>query len=175
MGILYRLFKYNRSSGGSDRMGKLLEVITGELIVLFIAAMPLMELRVAIPIGVSMGMNPIHATILGILGSLIPVPFLLFFLKPIFMYLKKTKLFKGFVDKTVKSTMRKGKNIKKYSIIGLVIYVAIPLPGTGVWTGSLAAILFNIPIKYALPAIALGNSIAGVIIFMLSYIVVNIY
>lgn len=155
-------------------MGELLKVITDELIVLLIAAMPLMELRGAIPIGVSMGMNPIHATILGILGSMIPVPFLLFFLEPIFMYLKSTRLFKDFADRTVKKTMKKGRNIEKYSIAGLVIFVAIPLPGTGVWTGSLAAILFNIPIKYALPAIALGNFIAGVIVFTLSYIVVNI-
>ncbi len=155
-------------------MGKLLEIIIKELIVVFIAAMPLMELRGAIPLGVSMGMNPIHATILGILGSLIPLPFLLLFLEPVFMYLKNTKLFKGFVDKIVKNTMKKGKNIKKYSVIGLIIYVAIPLPGTGVWTGSLAAILFNIPRKHALPAIALGTSIAGLIIFILSYIVVSI-
>ena len=161
-------------NGGSDKVGKLLESITNELVVLFIAALPLIELRGAIPIGVSMGMSPIHATILGVLGGLIPVPFLLFFLEPIFMYLKSTKLFKGFAEKMVKRTMKKGRNIKKYSIIGLVIYVAIPLPGTGVWTGSLAAILFNIPIKYALPAIALGNSIAGIIVFILSYIVVNI-
>ncbi len=161
-------------NGGSDKVGKLLESITNELVVLFIAALPLIELRGAIPIGVAMGMNPIHATILSILGGLIPVPFLLFFLEPVFMYLKSTKLFRSFAERTVKRTMRKGRNIKKYSIIGLVIYVAIPLPGTGVWTGSLAAILFNIPIKYALPAIALGNSIAGIIVFILSYIVVNI-
>lgn len=155
-------------------MGKFLEAIIRELILLFIAALPLVELRGAIPIGVSMGMNPIHATILGILGSLIPVPFLLFFLEPVFIYLRNTKLFRGFIDKTVKRTLKKGRNIKKYSIIGLIIFVAIPLPGTGVWTGSLAAILFNIPTKHALPAIALGNFIAGIIIFILSYIVVNI-
>ncbi|HZK57317.1 MAG TPA: small multi-drug export protein [Clostridia bacterium] len=155
-------------------MGKLIGIIIDEFIVLFIAALPLVELRGAIPIGVSMGMNPIHAAILGILGSLIPVPFLLFFLEPIFMYLKSTKLFKGFADRTVKRTMKRGKNIEKYSIVGLVIFVAIPLPGTGVWSGSLASILFNIPKKRAFPAIALGNVIAGIIVFILSYIVVNV-
>lgn len=159
---------------GVARMEKLLKIIAEEFTVLFIAALPLVELKGAIPIGVSMGMSPVHATVSGILGSLIPVPFLLFFLEPIFMYLKSTELFKGLADRIVKNTMRKGRNIKKYKVIGLIIFVAIPLPGTGVWSGSLAAILFNIPRKQALPAIALGNSIAGIIVFILSYIVVNI-
>jgi len=155
-------------------MEKILEIITKEIMVILIAAMPLMELRGAIPIGVSIGLSPIHATILGILGSLIPVPFLLLFLKPIFIRLRRTKLFKGIVDKIVKKTLKKSKNIKKYSIIGLIIFVGVPLPGTGVWTGSLAAILFNMQFKYAFPAIAIGNIIAGTIMFILSYIMVNI-
>ncbi len=155
-------------------MEKFLDIITKELILLFIAALPLLELRGAIPIGVSMGMSPVHATVISILGSLIPVPFLLFFLEPVFIYLRTVDLFRGTVDKMVKRTIKKGGNIEKYRIIGLIIFVSIPLPGTGVWTGSLAAILFNIPRKQALPAIALGNFIAGIIVFILSYIVVNI-
>lgn len=155
-------------------MEKILDIITKELMVLFIAALPLVELRGAIPIGVSMGMSPIHATFLGIIGSLLPVPFLLFLLKPIFTKLRKTKTFRGMVDKIVKNTLKKSDTIKKYSVIGLVIFVAIPLPGTGVWSGSLAAILFNIRIKHAFPAIALGNAIAGMIMFVLSHIVVNV-
>ena len=78
------------------------------------------------------------------------------------------------VDKIVKDTLRKTDTIKKYSVIGLIVFVAIPLPGTGVWSGSLAAILFNIRIKHAFPAIALGNAIAGMIMFVLSHIVVNV-
>lgn len=155
-------------------MEKLLEIITKEIMVILIAAMPLVELKGAIPVGVSMGLRPIHATILGVIGSLIPVPFLLLFLKPIFIRLRKTKLFKGTIDKIVKKTLKKGKNIKKYSIIGLIIFVAIPLPGTGVWTGSLAAILFNIRFKHAFPAITLGNTIAATIVFILSFIAVSI-
>lgn len=142
--------------------------------VLLIAALPLMELRGAIPIGVSLGLSPIHSTIIGILGSLIPVPFLLFFLKPILLQLRKTKLFRKTADKVIKKTLKKSKNIEKYSAIGLVIFVAIPIPGTGVWAGSLAATLFKIRFKYAFPAIAIGNTIAGIIMFILSYIVVNV-
>ncbi len=155
-------------------MENLFEIITKEIMVLFIAALPLIELRGAIPIGVSMGLSPIHAAILGIIGSLIPVPFLLFFLKPVFIWLRQTKLFRGFVDRTVERTLKKSENIRKYRIIGLILFVGIPLPGTGVWTGSLAAILFNIRIKHALPAIALGNLLAGIIMFTFSHIAVNI-
>lgn len=155
-------------------MGNLFRIITKEIMVLFIAALPLIELRGAIPIGVSMGLSPIHAAILGVIGSLIPLPFLLFFLKPVFIWLRKTKLFKGFVDRTVKRTLKKSGNIEKYRIIGLILFVGIPLPGTGVWTGSLAAILFNIRIKHAFAAIVVGNILAGIIMFTFSYIVVSV-
>lgn len=155
-------------------MGKLFEFITKELTVLLIAAMPLMELRVAIPIGVSIGLSPIHATILGVIGSIIPAPFLLLLIEPIFFKLRQIEYFKRIIDKLVKRTLNKSKNINKYRILGLIIYVGIPLPGTGVWTGSLAAILLRIPFKQALPSIALGSLIAGIIMFTLSFIVVNI-
>lgn len=155
-------------------MGTFFDAIIRELMVLFIAAMPIMELRGAIPIGVSMGLSPLHATILGIAGSILPVPFLLLFLEPIVLSLRKKKVFRESIDKVVKRTIKKGKNINRYSILGLVIFVAIPIPGTGVWTGSLAAVLFNIPFKHAFPAIALGSSIAGIIMFVLSYIMVSI-
>ncbi|WP_242975121.1 COG2426 family protein [Anaerovirgula multivorans] len=152
-----------------EMMNKMMEVITHELMVLLIAAMPLVEVRGAIPIGVSLGMHPIHATLLGILGSLIPVPFLLIFIKPIFTYLKDRKFFHYLVDKTIKRTLKKSEKIRKYSIVGLIMFVAVPLPTTGIWSGCLAAILFNIPFRYAFPAIATGAAIAGTIMFILTY------
>ncbi|MCC5909578.1 MAG: small multi-drug export protein [Clostridiaceae bacterium] len=155
-------------------MEALLDRVTREIMVLLIAAMPLIELRGAIPIGISLGMHPLHATLLGILGSLIPVPLLLLFIQPIFDYLRNTALFKSFIDKTIKRTVNKSKKIQKYSVIGLILFVAIPLPSSGVWSGCLAASLFNIPFKYALPSIAVGASIAGIIMFILSYVVVSI-
>ncbi len=153
-------------------MGKLLELITKELMVIFIAAMPLTELRGAIPIGISLGMHPLHATALGIIGSLIPVPFLLIFIKPVFMHLRQLGYFKKHLDHIVKRTLKKSSKIRKYSAIGLIIFVAVPLPTTGVWSGCLAAILLNIPFKYAFPAIALGTFLAGVIVFFISYVFV---
>lgn len=150
-------------------MNKLIELINKELMVLLIAAIPLIEARGAVPIGVSLGMHPIHATFLGIIGSLIPVPFLLILIKPVFELLKNTGLFYGFIEKVIKRTLKNGENIKKYSIIGLVLFVAIPLPTTGIWSGCLAAIIFNIPFRYAFPAIAIGAIIAGMIVFILTY------
>ncbi|AOY75633.1 COG2426 family protein [Clostridium formicaceticum] len=155
-------------------MEKILEIVTHELMVLLIAAMPLVELRGAIPIGVSLGMHPIHATVLGIVGSLIPVPFLLIFVGPMFNYLRRIKLFYKVIDNTVKKTLKRSKNVKKYSIVGLMLFVAIPLPTTGIWSGCLAAILLNIPFRYAFPAIAMGATIAGTIMFLVSYAVILI-
>jgi len=153
-------------------MREFLQLITKELMVIFIAAMPLTELRGAIPIGISIGMHPLHATILGIIGSLIPVPFLLIFIRPVFMYFRQLGYFKKALDKIVQRTLRKSSKIKKYSAVGLVVFVALPLPTTGVWSGCLAAILFNIPFKYAFPAISLGTILSGVIIFLISYVFV---
>ncbi len=155
-------------------MEKIFEILTHELMVLLVAAMPLMELRGAIPLGVSLGMHPLHATVLGIIGSLIPVPFLLFFLKPVVLFLREIKPFKKIVNHIIQKTIRKSDKIRRYSALGLVLFVAIPLPTTGVWTGCLAATIFNIPIKIAFPAIALGTAIAGSIMFLLSYVVTSI-
>lgn len=155
-------------------MEKIIELITKELMIIFIAAMPLTELRGAIPIGISMGMHPFHATILGIIGSLIPVPFLLLFIKPILTYFRKLGFLTGVIDRIVKRTIKRSDKIKKYSAIGLVIFVAVPLPTTGVWSGCLAAILFNIPFKQAFSAIALGSTLAGIIMLCISYLFVAI-
>jgi uncharacterized membrane protein len=150
-------------------MESIIDFISKELMVLLVAAMPVAELRAAIPLGVSLGMSPIHAMILGVIGSIIPVPFLLFFLRPIFKFLRKSPIWRKFVDWITKRTMRKTGRIQKYSAIGLLVFVAIPLPGTGVWTGSIAASLLNIPIRFSFAAILAGNLIAGIIMTMISH------
>lgn len=146
----------------------ILQIVSQELWVLSVAALPFLELRAAIPIGIALGMHPIHALILGVLGSLIPVPFLLVFIKKILIYLRRFKVFKNIVENFARKTMKKGRKVQKYSLIGLVIFVAIPLPSSGVWTGSAIAALLNIRFKYAFPAIALGTFIAGLIVLGIS-------
>ena len=154
---------------------ELLNFLSIELTVLLTAAMPIIELRGAIPVGMSLGMSPVHATVISFIGSMIPVPFILFTIRPIFNYLKKTKLFKKLVHKLTDKSLNKSGNIQKYGAWGLLVFVAIPLPGTGVWSGSLAAALLDMRFKWAFPAILVGNIIAAVIIMGLSNGVVSVF
>jgi len=156
-------------------LNDILEFLNIELTVLITAAMPIIELRGAIPIGISLGMNPIHATIISFIGSMIPVPFILFGIRPIFNYLKKTKLLKNKIDKITSKTLNNGGKIQKYGAWGLVLFVGVPLPGTGVWSGSLAAALLDIRFKWAFPAILVGNLIAAILIMTLSHGVVKVF
>lgn len=150
----------------------ILNFISREIQVFLIASLPIIELRGAIPIGISLGMSPLHAALVCLAGSMLPVPFLLFFLKPFFKKLRCFPIVKKFEDWLVNRTERKAKNIKKYSTLGLVLFVAVPLPSTGVWTGSIAAALFNLRIKSAFIAILVGNTIAAFIVTFLSHIAV---
>ncbi|MFJ1626528.1 COG2426 family protein [Marinilactibacillus psychrotolerans] len=155
---------------------ELLNFLSIELTVLLTAAMPIIELRGAIPVGMSLGLSPDHATIISFIGSMIPVPFILFTIRPIFNYLKKTKLFKKLVHKlTDRSLSNNGGKIQKYGAWGLMLIVAIPLPGTGVWSGSLAAALLDMRFKWAFPAILVGNMIAVILVMTLSNGVVRAF
>jgi uncharacterized membrane protein len=150
------------------------DFLSVELTVMLTAALPVIELRGAIPAGISLGLSPIHALILSFIGSMIPVPIILFTIRPVFNYLKKTKMFKNLVHRLTKKSLNKSSNIKKYGVWGLILFVAIPLPGTGVWSGSLAASLLNMRFKLAFPAIFIGNLIAGILIMGLSNGVINV-
>lgn len=149
--------------------------LSNELKVMLTAALPIIEVKGAIPVGIAMGMTPIHATALAFLGSIIPVPLILFTIRPIFNYLKETRTFKKVVNKLIHRSLNKSGNIKKYGYWGLFIFVAIPLPGTGVWTGSLIASLLDMRFKLAYPAIIIGNLIASILIMFLSFGVVNLF
>ncbi|MCA0386054.1 MAG: small multi-drug export protein [Firmicutes bacterium] len=140
-----------------------------EMAVMLTAAMPIIELRGAIPVGITLGLTPLHSAIISFIGSMIPVPFILFLIRPIFNYLKQTETFKHIVHRLIHKSNSKSDNIKKYGWIGLLIFVAIPLPGTGVWSGSLAAALLDMRFKIAFPAILVGNLIAGLLILGLSH------
>lgn len=139
-----------------------------ELTVILTAMLPVIELRGAIPVGISLGLSPIHAAVLGFIGSMIPVPFILFTVRPVFAYLRETRTFKRIVHGLTDRSMAKSGKIQKYGAWGLLVFVAIPLPGTGVWSGSLIAALLDMRIKWAFPAILIGNLIAGILIMGLS-------
>lgn len=150
-------------------MNEIIDFLSIELTVMLTAALPIIELRGAIPVGMSLGLSPIHSAILAFIGSMMPVPFILFTIRPIFNYLKTTRAFKKLINKlTDKSLNTNSEKIKKYGAWGLILIVAIPLPGTGVWSGSLIAALMNMRFKLAFPAIIIGNIIAGILILLLS-------
>ncbi|MBU5293064.1 COG2426 family protein [Anaerosalibacter bizertensis] len=154
----------------------ILETIKDEIIVMFVAAMPLVELRGAIPLGISMGFTPLESTVLSIIGNIIPVPFLLRLLEPIMDYLEKTTLFSKLVKKVKKRTLKKSRDkIKKYSLLGLFILVAVPIPTTGAWTGCIAATLLKLDPRKALVSIVSGIIAAGIIVFSLSYKVISVF
>ena len=125
--------------------------------------LPIVELRGAIPVAEALNLSPITAYTLAVLGNLIPMPFVLWFARPMMEWLKKRKLFSSLVEKLEKKTDKNRERIMKYSALGLCIFVAIPLPGTGAWSGALAASIMNMRFKYAFPSIALGVIVAGLI------------
>lgn len=140
-----------------------------EIIVLIISMVPILELRGGLIAASLLGVNIVTAIGFCIVGNLIPIPFILLFITPIFRWLKRTKLFRPLVEKLEKKSMSKSDQIKKYEFLGLVLFVGIPLPGTGAWTGSLIASLLDIKFKKAFPAIICGLILATIIMSIISY------
>jgi len=150
-------------------INEMLQGFGAEATVLIMSMIPVVELRGAIPMGIALGLTPLNSSILSFLGSMVPVPFILFGIRPVFDFLRKTKLFKGLVDRlTERSLSKHGHRVQKFGAIGLMIFVVIPLPGTGVWSASLIAALLDVRFKWAFPAILVGNLIAGIIVMLLS-------
>ena len=140
------------------------------LYVFGLAMVPVFELRGAIPVGVAAGLPFWIVFITAILGNLLPVPFLILFTRRVFEWLRKKSTFlERLVSRLEKKAAAKEDLLKKYELLGLCILVAIPLPGTGAWTGSLVAAVFDIRLKHAFPAIALGVLIAAVIVSVVTY------
>lgn len=143
----------------------------GNLILTFLVAMvPVIELRGAIPFGVARGVGLWPAIIAAILGNLLPVPFIIMFIKRIFAWMRTwNKGFNELVNKMEAKAEGKKETVRRYAFWGLVLLVAIPLPGTGAWTGSLVAAMMDMSVKKAFPAIALGVVIAAVVISAITY------
>ena len=140
------------------------------LLTFLVAMVPVVELRGAIPFGVVRGLNLWTAIIASMLGNLIPVPFIILFIRKIFAWMRAhmPKL-DGLVIRMEKKAEKNRAAVEKYAFWGLVILVAIPLPGTGAWTGALVAAMMESRLKRAFPAIAIGVAIAGVIVSVITY------
>lgn len=143
--------------------------IPNELTVFIISMMPILELRGGLIAATLLGMHPIRAFIFCYLGNMLPIPFILLFIRKIFDWMRDWKGMGKIIHKLEAKADKHRKTIEKYRLWGLLLLVAIPLPGTGGWTGALVAALMDIRIKNALPVIAVGVLIAGLIVGTLSY------
>lgn len=140
------------------------------LCVLGIAALPILEVRGAIPWGVANDLPYYGVLAVSVLGNMIPVPFIILFVRKILSWMKKkSRRLRAIAEKLEKRAENKMDILVKYELLGLYILVAVPLPGTGAWTGSLVAALFNLRLKNACPAILLGVITASVIMMIISY------
>ena len=149
-------------------------LVSKEVIVFIISMIPILELRGALLVaGPLLGVPVTTAIPLSIIGNIIPVPFILLLITPVFRWMKGTRLFKPMVDKLESKAMSKSDKIEKYEFWGLVLFVGIPLPGTGAWTGSLIAALLGIKFKKAFPAVIIGIFMATVIMWFISYVLLG--
>ncbi len=132
--------------------------------ILILAAIPIIEQKAAIPIGVIAGLPVWEVYILTLIGAIIPSPFIVWFIEHIFKFLRRYPIMDKIITKIEDKTQGKSESIQKYKLLGLIMFVAIPLPGTGVWTGSLAAVLLGLEKKSAVMAVFIGAAICGLLI-----------
>ena len=143
----------------------------GNIIMTFLISMvPVLELRGAIPLAVAAGLDIPLALVAAILGNLLPVPFIIIFIRKIFKWMQsRSRWLAAIVHKMEAKAEAKKEQVLRYEFWGLMILVAIPLPGTGAWTGALVAAMLDMQLKRAFPAIALGVVAAGIIVTAASY------
>ena len=141
-----------------------------ELIIFIISMIPILELRGGIIAAALLKVDYLTALPICLIGNFIPLPFILLLIKSIFKWMKNHNILKNFIEKLeAKSTSSKSDRIRKYEFTGLLLFVGIPLPGTGGWTGSLIAALLNVDFKKAIVAIILGLLLAAAIMSFISY------
>ena len=141
---------------------------------LFTAMLPVLEIRAAIPVGISEGLSPLIAFAVGFIGNMLPIPFLILLTRIVIDWLKKHNVLLKFTNWLEEKGSKGAEKVQKYSFWGLFVLVAIPLPGTGAWTGALVASLLDMRLKRALPAIALGVIAAGLIVLAVTYGVISV-
>ncbi|MBR5795155.1 MAG: small multi-drug export protein [Erysipelotrichaceae bacterium] len=151
----------------------LLELLSGiqmkELIVFIISLIPTIELRGGIIAGYLLGLPWLRNLVVAVIANVIPVPFILFFIKKVLAFMRKHGILVKLVDWIEARGQSKSSEVTKYEVFGLMLFVAIPLPGTGAWTGSLVAALLEMDVKKAMLSVFAGVLVAGFIMTVLSY------
>lgn len=159
----------------------MIEWITGTTVgklitTFFISMLPVVELRLGLPYGIALGLDYPLALTAALIGNMIPVPFIIVYIHRVFLWLRAHfGRMDAFITKLENKAHLKGETVQKYGPLGLLIFVAIPLPGTGAWTGALIAALLNMRLKSAVPCIFLGVCIAAGIMTALTFGVIQIF
>ena len=147
--------------------------INKDIVVFIISMMPILELRGGLLAASILNISLIKGLIICIIGNVLPIPFVLWLIEYFFNLLEKFKPTKKIVKWLKNKAMKKSDSIKKYGYVGLILFVGIPLPGTGAWTGSLLAVLLNLDKKKSFICILAGVFLASVIMTIISYGVVG--
>lgn len=148
-------------------------VIPKELIVFLISMIPLLELRGSLLAAGIMNMHWLPSMLISVIGNMLPIPFILFFIKAVFNWMKKFKYLRKIPQFCERKAMKHSDQIEKYGVLGLCLFVAIPLPGTGAWTGALLSVLFSLKPVKSLFFILVGVLIASFIMSILSFGILN--
>ena len=142
---------------------------TPDAVIWLLSLLPVSEIRGALIAARTYDMSWLYGLAIGFIGNMLPIPFILLFIRKIFNWMKKIPKLGPIVDRLLKRADKKGQKLGKYELWGLFILVAIPLPGTGAWTGALVATVANMRIEKSLPIIALGVLAAGIIVCIVLY------
>ena len=161
----------------ADLMQWLTETSAGEFtLTMLVSMIPVVELRGGIPFGVATGLPVWAAFLAAVIGNLIPVPFIIVYIRRIFQWMRRRiPALNRMVDSLERKAHLKGQKVTKYKYLGLMLFVAVPLPGTGAWTGSLAAAFLDMPLRKAIPSVVAGVLMAGMAISILTYGVASLF
>jgi uncharacterized membrane protein len=150
----------------SDTLG---QYLSAQVVVFIISMVPILELRGGLLAAKLLGVPLLQAIPLCIVGNLIPIPFILLFIKKIFSWMKNFKIFRGLVERLENRAMKKSDSVSNAEFLGLTLFVGIPIPGTGAWMGSLIAALLEMDFKKAIKAELIGIAMATIICSILWY------
>jgi len=156
----------------------LIELLSGlpkELVVFLVSMLPIAELRGGIPLATGWGIPWRQAYLLCVVGNFLPVIPIVLLMDPVAAFLRRFRVFDRMLDWLFERTRRRGRLVERYEALGLILFVSVPLPITGAWTGALAAFLFGVRPRYAIPAIACGILIAGVVVTLASQGVLHLW
>ena len=136
--------------------------------IIILAMLPVAELRGAIPVAIGYNFTPAAAFALAVLGNMLPIPFIFLFIRPLFRRLRRLSSLRGLIERVEAGARNKSARVARYRFWGLALFVAIPLPGTGAWTGAMIASLLDMRFKHAMAAIFIGVLVAGLLLTVIS-------